>query len=61
MWNFFAIFGVIVWSNHSLDGVLEDDISQLIAGKQDASQGSAICGKDQDLFCKCTISFSALS
>lgn len=46
MRNFFAIFEVVVWSDHALDGVLEDKIRQLIARKEDARQCSAICGDD---------------
>ena len=44
-----------MWSDYALDGVLEDEIRQLIAGEQGASQGSAICGDDQNFFCTCTI------
>ena len=57
MRDFFAIFEVIVWPDHALDGVLEDEIRQLIARKEGASQCSAICGDDQNFSCECMILF----
>lgn len=46
MRNFFAILGVIMWPDHALDGVLEDEIGQLVAREESAGQCSTICGDD---------------
>lgn len=58
MRDFFAIFGVLMRTDDTLDSVLEDKICQLIAGEEGACQGSAICGDDQNFSCKSTVVFS---
>lgn len=58
MRNFFAIFRIVVWSDYAFDGVLENEIRQLVAGEQDTDQGSAICGENQDFSCEYPIIIS---
>ena len=58
MRDFFAIFEVVMWSDYAFNGVLKDEICQLIAREEGTSQGSAICSDNQNFFCKCAMSFS---
>ena len=52
MGNLLAIFRVILRPNDALDCFLEDQVGQLVAGKERAGQRSAICCKDEDFLCR---------
>ena len=48
MGDFFTVFRIIMRSDDAFDGVFEDEVCQLGAGKKRAGQSSAVCCEDQD-------------
>ena len=41
-------FFIIRWAYHALNGLAQDKVCELIAGKQDAGQRSTICREDEN-------------
>ncbi len=50
MRNFFTLFRIVRRPYHAFDGILEDEVGQLVAGEEGADKCSAVCREDQDLF-----------
>jgi len=49
MTDFRTWLRVVRWSNDSFDGVVEDDVGELVAGKKSADQGATVSSDDEDL------------
>ena len=48
MANLGTWFRIIVRPYYALDGLAQNEVGQLVAGKESTGQGSAVCGKDKD-------------
>ena len=46
-----ARFRIICGTNDALDGFIQHDIGQLVAGQKNADQGTSICCNNKDFLC----------
>ena len=45
-------FGVVCRADDALDGVVQNNVGDLVAGQECADKGSPVDSDDKDLFCK---------